>query len=181
MLQDSQENFLFLWFFAALESHNDNRWNFRRETNANAGIGSGFDTHACSPRSNKLACVWSGTCVVCAIMPPCKHNMCRKWQSKSSWFEWRADLEYKIIRCIFEIYIEPDVRLHTLGTRVRWCEALLVTHTQQLLVFQIMRFCERHSCCTLENWGKKKSPTPYVYYVPRSNFIMFGGIDKWRD
>ena len=43
---------------------------FLRETNANAGIGSGFDTCACSPRSNKLACVRSGTCVVCAVMPP---------------------------------------------------------------------------------------------------------------
>ncbi len=39
-------------------------------SDANAGIGSGFDTCARSPRSNKLACVQSGTRVVCAIMPP---------------------------------------------------------------------------------------------------------------
>ncbi len=124
-------------------------------------------------------CAKWNVCRLCCNAP-CEHNMCRKWQSKSLWFEWRADLAYKIIRCIFEIYMEPDVRLLTLGTRVRWCEALLVTHTQQLLVFQITRFCEKNSCWTLENW-KKKSPTPYVYFVPRSNFIMFGGIDKWRD
>jgi hypothetical protein len=72
MLQGSQKNFLFLWFFAALESHNDNnnKWNLRRETNANVGIGPGCDTCACSLCSNKLACGWSWTCVVCAVMPP---------------------------------------------------------------------------------------------------------------
>jgi hypothetical protein len=156
MLHDSQKNFLFLWFSAALESHNDNdnRWNFLKETNANVGIGSCFDTCACSPCSNKLACVRSWTCVVCAVMPPYEHNMCKKWQSKSSWFEWRANLAYKIIKCIFEIYMEPNVRLLTLGTRVQWCEALLVAHKEQLLVFQITRFCDRNSYCALENWKK---------------------------
>jgi hypothetical protein len=155
MLHDSQKNFLFLGFSAALESHNNNRWNFRRETNANAGIGSGLDTCACSPRSNKLGmCAKWNMCRLCCNAP-CEHNMCKKWQSKSSWFEWGADLAYKIMRCIFEIYMEPDVMLLTLGTRVRWCEALLVTHTEQLLVFQITRFCERNSCCTPEIFFKK--------------------------
>jgi hypothetical protein len=33
-----------------------------------------------------------------------------------------------------------DVRLLTLGTRVRRCEALLVTHTEQLLVSKLGDF-----------------------------------------
>lgn len=67
----------------------------------------------------------------------------------------------------------------TLGTRVRWCEALYYTY-KIASGFQITRFSETISCCTLENW-KKKSITLYVYSIPHSNCISFGRIDKWRN
>jgi hypothetical protein len=73
--------------------------------------------------------------------------------------------------------MEPDVRLLTLGTRVRRCEPLLVTHTQQLLVSKSRDFA-REIPAAHKKIGKNKSQTPYVYSAPHSNFIMFGKIDK---
>ncbi len=69
--------------------------------------------------------------------------------------------------------VEPTCFEQAVGN-FKWDNAM---DEEMALVFQITRFCERNSCCTPENW-KKKSPTPYVYYVLHSNFIMFGRIDK---
>ncbi len=64
--------FYYWWLFTKLQSHDDNddKRNFGRETNVDAGIGFSFDTYIRSLCSNKLACLWSWTWDVCATMPP---------------------------------------------------------------------------------------------------------------
>ncbi len=66
-------------------------------SDANAGIGSGFDTCDCSPCSNKLACVRSGMRVVCAVMPPasitCRNPTLAKCGGEAQHLEKVGNLE----------------------------------------------------------------------------------------